>query len=190
MKKKIASLTIVFLGISIIATAHVKSKGLSFDALIQIQEQTIPQETPKQSPSAQNTPAEEEKRENASASAALYPDAQLTPGDIIDDLPIDLLCMKGYTKTVRDVSQSTKKKVYEAYGIAYPPPSDTYVIDHLIPLSLGGSNDKENLWPQPVHATISATMKDRLEKSLYSDVCSGEMSLEDAQQKIVVQWYK
>lgn len=47
----------------------------------------------------------------------------------------------------RNVSLSLKKVVYESYGLGYNP-DKAYTIDHLIPLSLGGSNHQDNLWPQ------------------------------------------
>lgn len=47
----------------------------------------------------------------------------------------------------RRVSSSTKRKVYERYGIPERHRKD-YTIDHLIPLSISGSNDFDNLWPQ------------------------------------------
>ena len=58
-----------------------------------------------------------------------------------------VVCKVGYTKTVRSVSDSTKKKVFAEYGIPYSQHSN-YEVDHLISLELGGGNDISNLWPE------------------------------------------
>ena len=117
------------------------------------------------------------------------PDINKTPGDVIKDIPLDLLCMKGYTQTVRSVSKTTKKNVYELYGISYPPEEFTFVIDHLIPLELGGSNSIKNLWPQSVEeSSVSAKMKDKVENLLHQKVCDGSISLPNAQSIMTGNW--
>jgi len=60
-------------------------------------------------------------------------------------------------------------------------PRRGYVIDHLVPLELGGSNDVRNLWPQPRN---EARAKDRIEDELHETVCSGRIRLVDAQHRI------
>lgn len=62
--------------------------------------------------------------------------------------------MLGYTKKVRNVTESEKKKVYSEYGLSgnnqgFCKGTQGCEIDHLIPLEIGGSNDISNLWPQP-----------------------------------------
>lgn len=51
------------------------------------------------------------------------------------------------TKDRRRVRRADKAAAYREYGV---PAADRhlYVIDHLVPLDLGGSNDLANLWPQ------------------------------------------
>jgi len=51
-------------------------------------------------------------------------------------------------------------------------------LDYYIPLSLGGSTDTSNLWLEPVWETPS---KKKLEEKFYNEVCSGEMTLYQAQ---------
>jgi hypothetical protein len=63
------------------------------------------------------------------------------------------------------------------YGVRGSP-SD-YQEDHLISLELGGSpSDPRNLWPQP---RPWADRVDTVENELNDDVCSGRLSLADAQ---------
>lgn len=61
-----------------------------------------------------------------------------------------------------------------------------YEYDHLVPLELGGSSDVRNLWPEP-YAGGSYT-KDGVETRLNHVVCSGQVTLEAAQQAIATNW--
>ena len=76
----------------------------------------------------------------------ILPDPKLTPGDTFDVTAQDV-CVPGYAKKVRAVPHWLKKQAYAEYGITQYKPGD-YEVDHLIPLSLGGSNSIRNLWPQ------------------------------------------
>jgi hypothetical protein len=95
------------------------------------------------------------------------------------------ICESGYTRTVRNVSNRTKSRVYAAYHIAQKN-KRKYVIDHLVPLELGGSNDRWNLWPQ---LRGDASTKDAVEAQLHSLVCSGELELAAAQEAIQSNWH-
>ena len=116
------------------------------------------------------------------------PDPDCTPGAIFADVTKEMTCVSGYTKTVRSVSTSLKKKVYQAYGIAYPPPFGTYEADHFIPLTLGGSNDIANLFPESAEPKPGFKEKDLVENYLHQKVCAGDISLSAAQHAIVVNW--
>jgi hypothetical protein len=62
-------------------------------------------------------------------------------------------------------------------------------VDHLISLELGGSNSIRNLWPESFSTQPwNARVKDRLENRLHREVCSGRMSLHDAQRAIATNW--
>jgi hypothetical protein len=63
----------------------------------------------------------------------------------------------------RNVSKSRKSKIYEIYKISIKDKAN-FTIDHIIPLSLGGSNSNLNLWPE--HKKIKAT-RPNLEICLY-----------------------
>ena len=63
------------------------------------------------------------------------------------------------------------------------------MVDPLISLELGGSNDKKNLWPQPYQGeNMNAHVKDRLESWRHGEICAGRMPLNQAQQEISSNW--
>ena len=116
------------------------------------------------------------------------PNKVITPGDPLIGLnPAETICIPGYTKKARVVSESTKRKVFELYNTT--PQQDRYEVDHLISLELGGSNDIRNLWPQSYTTQPwNAYKKDKLENKLKRMVCSGQIQLEQAQQEIANDW--
>lgn len=123
---------------------------------------------------------------------AVLNDARITPG-ATSSVTARILCSAAFhTRDERAVDLSTKKKVCAAYGQDVTKcPGKGYEIDHLISLELGGSNDRANLWPQPADApgVIGFHTKDRVENAAHRAVCSGQISLEDAQRQIAADWY-
>jgi hypothetical protein len=98
-------------------------------------------------------------------------------------------------------SYTTKLKNQQLADEGYPS-SDASIVaerdkffeeDHLISLELGGSpTSTRNLWPQPYQASIrdgGAKSKDIVETFLRGRVCSGEITLQEAQSEIVNDWY-
>src|SRR5689334_24710378 len=89
---------------------------------------------------------------SAIARAAAAPDPKLTPGAtnpaVTQQSVSNTICRRGYSSSVRNVTTATKRQVYAAYRIARAQ-QHQYVIDHLIPLEVGGANDVANLWPEP-----------------------------------------
>jgi hypothetical protein len=72
------------------------------------------------------------------------------------------VCVPGYAKKVRAVPAWLKRQAYAEYGITEYKTGD-YEVDHLIPLSLGGSNSIRNLWPQSTKtSTWNSFVKDVL----------------------------
>jgi hypothetical protein len=97
------------------------------------------------------------------------------------------ICQPGYSRAVRHTSGNLKHQVYVEYGI--DKNAGNYEIDHLIPLSIGGADTRENLWPES-HDTKpwNADVKDRLEDYLHVEVCAGHIALADAQKAIAADW--
>jgi len=79
----------------------------------------------------------------------------------------------------RNVDRDTKREVAHSFGIY-----DNYhrfEIDHYIPLSIGGSNGLDNLWPLPVRV---ARAKSQLEGEIHQQVVKGELNQDQAIQKV------
>ncbi|MBX3017350.1 MAG: hypothetical protein KF767_05635 [Bdellovibrionaceae bacterium] len=109
----------------------------------------------------------------------LVPDPQLTPGFLCDVHDPDY-AEDRYREKIpycrRNVSSATKKDIYRVYGI---PSRCTkrYTIDHFVPLSLGGDNSVQNLWPE--HRNVKAT-RQNLEQKLYVQISKGQITQDEA----------
>jgi hypothetical protein len=122
-----------------------------------------------------------------SSLSQFLPDSTITPGDTLDVTAKDI-CVRGYSKKVRNVPQSVKNQAYANYHIASRKPGE-YEVDHLISLELGGSNSIKNLWPQSyITKPWNAHVKDKLENELHKRVCNGSLDLKTAQQEISTDW--
>src|SRR5260370_314669 len=78
------------------------------------------------------------------------PDPRCTPGAVDHAATLATICHRGYARGVRPrrrTARTLKQAALAAYGL---PPSSAalLVLDHLIPLSLGGASSPANLWPQ------------------------------------------
>ena len=107
------------------------------------------------------------------------PDLLCTPG-MVSQHSLHYICT---TPVQRHVTVAMKRQVYLSYNLPYPNSETTahYVIDHLIPLTLGGTNTSQNLWPM---LKAQALLKDRQEMLLHAKVCKGEVLLQDAQEQM------
>jgi hypothetical protein len=125
-------------------------------------------------------------RASAPAHPVLVADPMRTPGvlnpDVRQETIADTICKSGWTRTVRppvSYTNALKLEQMREYGVGGTP-SD-YQEDHLISLELGGHpTDRRNLWPEP---NPHATEVDRLENELNAKVCSGELTLAEAQRR-------
>jgi hypothetical protein len=115
------------------------------------------------------------------------PDPACTPGSIFATTTKTQICTKGYSSGVRDVSTKDKNKVYTEYDIKTRT-TGQYEVDHFISLELGGSNDIANLWPQAASPIPGFHEKDKVENYLHNQLCSGKISLAEAQLLISAKW--
>lgn len=134
--------------------------------------------------------------------AFTLPDSAITPGAvdslteadpsgasyIINGLERNI-CAKNFSatairKTIKNFA-GLKKKVCAEYGVTKCDASVEG--DHLISIEIGGCPDcLTNLWPQPM---AEARIKDhQVEDALPKLVCTGRMSLGDAQKCIAADW--
>jgi hypothetical protein len=123
------------------------------------------------------------------------PDPACTPGALNPAVTRanihQTVCVPGWTSTVRPpVSYTGKVKVLAiaAYGDYAGSSPAAYELDHFVPLSLGGAPwDVANLFPE---GHPSPNPKDNVEYSANRAVCSGKISLGDAQIRMATNWIK
>jgi hypothetical protein len=128
--------------------------------------------------------------------SGVLPRHDLTPGAVdprITQQNIgNTICRPGYSASVRPPFKYTnamKHRLMRAYGVAGS--IHDYELDHLIPIGVGGCPDCEsNLWPEPRNIFPGAKEKDEVEDYLHRQVCSGALSLAEAQQQIASNWYE
>lgn len=109
------------------------------------------------------------------------PDPQLTPGQLCQH-PTENRYPENIPYCERDVTSEQKREIIEMYdhqlGFSVRAmPRSKFKIDHYIPLCMGGSNDRENLWPQ--HESIYE-ITDPLEQEACQAMAEGRLSQKKA----------
>jgi hypothetical protein len=133
--------------------------------------------------------------------ADIYPDTAITPGsanpDITQENIHETICNPRWsTRSERPEARYTNRLKVEQIGEYHYSDSKLkdYEEDHFIPLELGGHpTDPKNLWPEPYETSIpdgGAHAKDKVENYLRAEVCSGSLTLEQAQHEITEDWYR
>jgi hypothetical protein len=92
------------------------------------------------------------------------------------------ICKTGWTSTIRPpVSYTDALKIKQMKQYGEKGSTSDYQEDHLISLEMGGNpTDPRNLWPEPYPR---ASQMDQIENQLNSEICDGQLTLAQAQQK-------
>ncbi len=149
-------------------------------------------------PASPSTSASALGSNNSSTSCRMgsegLPDPLCTPGAanpaVTQATISQTICVSGYTTTIRPPSSyTTDLKIQQMRQYGFTGTTADYEEDHLIPLEVGGDpRDPRNLWPQPYSAPYSARQKDTVENYLHDQVCSGRLSLAEAQRQAAQNW--
>ncbi len=116
----------------------------------------------------------------------LLPDRACSPGAIYTDATAQIVCAPLYASRALNVSKSTMAAGYRRYGIPIRQRGRLYLIDHIVPLELGGSNDPANLFPQSRSHGFRG--KNALERRLHEFVCDGQRKLRPTQRAMARDW--
>jgi hypothetical protein len=141
---------------------------------------------------------------------ATWPNRALTPGAVDKTVTGDAICAHDwapgdppepgdgdltYSKAARHTSAGLKDAVFAEYNLTNPHDGgQSYEVDHFVPLSLGGRDVRENLWPESRTGDgMNAWAKDRLEYRLFRLVCdpppgTPHMALGEAQAAFTPDW--
>lgn len=98
------------------------------------------------------------------------------------------LCSADFAASLKPVAGWQRTEALERYGVR--PEGFSGELDHLVPASLGGSNDPDNLWPFRASGSYTFEAKQALAMKLHDMVCAGSMSLKDAQDAFRKDWTK
>lgn len=130
----------------------------------------------------------------------IYRPGPETPGAVDSTKTKEILCdPKYHTGSARPptfYTNNLKKNQIIAKHLDMDPSAAEE--DHLISLQLGGDPmDPKNLWPQPYckpsearRSCFGAREKDVVEGWLHRQVCSGKMTLQEAQHQIATDWFE
>jgi hypothetical protein len=128
----------------------------------------------------------------------VLPIAKVTPGAINAAVSQEniqsTICVKGFTKGIRPPVRYTgalkAEQLRGSYARYKNLNNKDFEEDHLISLELGGDPVSElNLWPEPYNVSGGAYLKDKVENKLHFLVCSGKITLKEAQEAISSNWF-
>jgi hypothetical protein len=119
--------------------------------------------------------------------AAQLPSAFQTPGAKSKANEAQV-CAADFEASVKPMAKWQRDQALEKYGKR--PEDFTGELDHLIPLSLGGTNDPDNLWPLPANKDMGPDQKKELDLKLHQLVCDKTLTLKAAQDAIRKDWVK
>jgi hypothetical protein len=120
-------------------------------------------------------------------SAAQLPNHERTPGSATK-VDAKLLCSEQFSATVKPLTAWQKEEALTRYGIR--PEAFDGTLEHLVPVSLGGTNSPDNLFPFHAQGDFTLEAKTQLAEKLRQLVCDGSVSLKAAQDLFKKDWTK
>jgi hypothetical protein len=115
------------------------------------------------------------------------PDTKLTPGAVTTS-DAGAVCSRGPHATVPAVSGLVQQQSFDEYGYTTRPAQGKYILDWLVPFSLGGAPVLANIWPASATGT-GYYQKAQTDVILSQMVCRRELTLPQAQQALETNWY-
>jgi hypothetical protein len=119
--------------------------------------------------------------------AAQLPNNLYTPGKA-DKVDVKRLCAADFDAAAKPLSAWQKNEALTRYGVR--PESFNGDLEHLVPVTLGGTNDPDNLYPFHAQGEYTVEAKQRLAAKLHELVCDGKISLKQAQDVFKKDWTK
>lgn len=109
------------------------------------------------------------------------PEPSVTPGSVCES-PTEYRYPEKIAYCKRNVETNTKREIIKEYDETFgyqigSMDRQQFKIDHYIPLCMGGSNDRSNLWPQ--HRTVFE-QTDSLEQQLCEKMSQGLLKQAEA----------
>jgi hypothetical protein len=98
------------------------------------------------------------------------------------------VCAADFEASAKPIAKWQRDQALERYGKR--PEDFTGELDHLIPVSLGGTSDPDNLWPIPSNKEMGPEQKKALDLKLHEMVCAKTLTLKAAQDAIKKDWVK
>lgn len=112
------------------------------------------------------------------------PDRSCTPGSYDKTITRTQVCNGEAAGRPRKVTAAMKQRVLTAYG--FDPATFQGEIDHLVSRELGGTDVVTNLWPE---VGKIPNPKDAVENRLRREICTGKITLRQAQKVIATDWH-
>lgn len=114
------------------------------------------------------------------------PRKALTPGAVTTTNTTQV-CNRTPAQNTETIPVGLEAEVLSEYRIG-PTQQSRYLLDLLVPISLGGAMTVSNIWPATVEGT-GFVQKAQLDHILKDDVCHRFLTLRQAQRALETNWY-
>jgi hypothetical protein len=114
------------------------------------------------------------------------PKKALTPGAVTTTNTTEV-CNRTPAENSESVPVGLEDEVFSEYRIG-PSQQSRYLLDLLVPISLGGAMTLSNIWPATIEGT-GFVQKAQLNHILKDDVCHRFLTLRQAQRALETNWY-